>query len=316
MDKLALNNNLNFNLRNQPIKDILHTYITKVNSIPSLSQEEEIKFTNAYYINKEISAAKTLIESHLKLVIKIAMKYKNIGLSLIDLISQGNIGLMKAVDKFDPNKGFKLSTYATHWIKADIQEFILKSWSLVKIGTTALQKKLFYSIKKIKNQIIKLNGGIFNNSDYEEIASCVGATALEVKEIDLRISNTDVSLNVPIYNFANNTTSEAIDYLADNKPSPELALIVSYDKKKKYQLLKLALNLLNTREREVFIARKLLEEQKTLDELSKILRISKERVRQIEVTSFEKVKKFILNNKDKFNLFSQNIANSQLLLSV
>lgn len=316
MDKLALNNNLNFNLRNQPIKDILHTYITKVNSIPSLSQEEEIKFTNAYYINKEISAAKTLIESHLKLVIKIAMKYKNIGLSLIDLISQGNIGLMKAVDKFDPNKGFKLSTYATHWIKADIQEFILKSWSLVKIGTTALQKKLFYSIKKIKNQIIKLNGGIFNNSDYEEIASCVGATALEVKEIDLRISNTDVSLNVPIYNFANNTTSEAIDYLADNKPSPELALIASYDKKKKYQLLKLALNLLNTREREVFIARKLLEEQKTLDELSKILRISKERVRQIEVTSFEKVKKFILNNKDKFNLFSQNIANSQLLLSV
>lgn len=301
MNNLILSNN------NQPVKDILHTYITKVNSIPSLLSQEEIKYTNDYYQYKTVTSAKKLIESHLKLVIKVAMRYKPLGLSLIDLISEGNIGLMKAIDKFDPSRGFKLSTYVTYWIKANIQEFILKSWSLVKIGTTALQKKLFYSIKKIKTQISKLNNRNFLESDYEEIALCMGATKEEVKEIDLRINNTDVSLNAPIYSENSSSKIEAIDFLPDNKQAPEIMMIASYDKKKQYQLLKLALKLLNEREREIFIARKLLEDQKTLDELSKMYNVSKERVRQIETSSFEKVKNFIVNNINSYNIFNNNL---------
>lgn len=280
-----------------PIKDIFQSYIKKVNSIKSLEIQEELFLAKDYYENKNFSSAKKIVESHLKLVVKVALKYKNFGQNIIDLISEGTIGLMKAVEKFNPYTGFRFSTYAVFWIKSNIQEYILRTWSLVKIGTTTLQKKLFYSLSKMKNQIVALEGRAFQSSDYDKIAKQIGATREEVSEIDARLSGHDVSLNRQF--VKNDRIMEPIDLLQSNSIDPIALAISNNDAKLKHDLIENALNSLTKREKEVVIARKILDEQKTLDDLSKEYGVSKERIRQIEVAALDKVRKFVIANMPK-----------------
>jgi len=273
-------------------------YLQEINNIPSLSKEEEFLLAKNYLENSDLEAAHKLVSSHLKLVVKIAMKYKNYGLPVPELVSEGNIGLMQAVKKYDPDLGFRLSTYAMWWIKASIQEYVLKSWSLVKIGTTSAQKKLFFSLGKIKHRIVNSCARSINEQDYEKMADKLGVSVREVVEMDQRISGPDISLNRSA-NYGDDEGAEAIEFLPEQKPNQELSLLKKQDMQNKKLVLTEAMRVLNDREVKILKARKLSYSPETLDSLSMKYDISKERVRQIESRAFEKIQNYMLTRISK-----------------
>ena len=268
-------------------------YLSEINNIPSLTKEEEFMLAKAYLEKHDLDAAHKLVKSHLKLVTKIAMQYKNYGLPVTELVSEGNLGLMQAVKKYDPELGFRLSTYAMWWIKASIQEYVLKSWSLVKIGTTSAQKKLFFSLRKIKNKITSTNARPVNEGDYENIAKELGVSVKEVGEMNQRLSGSDMSLNRSI-DSDDDSSGEMIELIQETKPSQEVILEKSQVLNKQRKMLAEAMQVLNEREIKILTARKLNDSPSTLDALSNEYSISKERVRQIENKAFEKIQNYVL----------------------
>lgn len=276
-----------------------YQYLQKINKIPSLSQEEEFLLAKAYLEQNDLQAAHKLVTSHLKLVAKIAISYRNYGLPISELASEGNMGLMQAVKKYNPNLGFRLSTYAMWWIKAAIQEYVLRSWSLVKMGTTAAQKKLFFSLGKVKRKITNLNSRAVTDQDFGQIARELGVTTNEVSEMNSRLSGSDLSLNNLVNNADNDNGSELIEFLPETRPSQELRLISQEDSVNKRNMLTKAMKILNDRELHILTERKLTDSPKTLDSLSIEYKISKERIRQIEKVAFEKIRNFILKQMPK-----------------
>lgn len=272
----------------------LFQYISEVNKIPVLTEEEEI-----YYAKEKdagnINAAKMLISSHLRLVVKIASQYKNYGLPMMDLISEGNIGLMRAVKTFDYTKGYKLATYSMWWIKAFIQEYILKTWSIVKIGTNAIQKKLFFNLKKIKNELLKSQSNKhLTDKDIAAISDLLNVSKQDVVEMDCRTTKGDLYLNAKA-----NTDDDAeiIDLIPANQALQDSVVDKRRENKKKSKILENSLNILNEREKEIIKLRRLTDKPLTLAEISKKYNISGERARQIEAKAIEKMKRYALENK-------------------
>ena len=275
----------------------LAVYLQEIKKFPMLTAEEEYMLAKRYKEHGDSDAAHKLVTSHLRLVAKIAMGYRGYGLPVGELISEGNIGLMQAVKKFDPDKGFRLATYAMWWIKAAIQEYILHSWSLVKIGTTAAQKKLFFNLRKIKNELKLIHDGSLKPDEIKEISKKLDVQEKEVVDMNNRMAGPDHSLNAPL---KQDSSSEWQDWLVDGGTSQEESLGESQEYKFRKTILMNALSVLNEREKYIFNARRLHEKQSTLDELSKKFNISRERVRQIEVKAFEKVQNSIKHlMKDK-----------------
>lgn len=288
----------NLDLPNLNYESSLQRYLAEINKIPSLSQEEEFLLAKAFLENADKNAANRLVTSHLKLVAKIAMSYRNYGLPINEMISEGNIGLIHAVKKYDPSLGFRLSTYAMWWIKAHIQDYVLKSWSLVKIGTTAAQKKLFFSLSKLKNKISYLYSRNVNDQDYEAIAKDLGVSKKDVLEANERLYLRDVSLNQCVQGGGDEGTAEMIDFLPDAGPSQEVLVSMEQESRLRKDVLVQGLESLSQRELYIIKSRKLKDPADTLETLSNKFHISKERVRQIENRAFEKLKVFVL---DKFN---------------
>ena len=274
----------------------LSNYLTSVNRFPILSEKEEYMLAKRWQTKSDAKAARKLITSHLRLVAKIAFGYKGYKLPIEDIISEGNVGLMKAVKKFDPDKGFRLSTYAMWWIKASINEFILNSWSLVKLGTTAAQKKLFFNLQRLKNQMSQIEKGELPPEIVKKIAKRLSSKNLKIEEKDViemnrRLLGPEKSLNSPI--SIDNETEE-ITLLKSNEENQENKLDKIDEKSKRKELLLKALERLNEREKDIFIKRCLDDPPATLEKLSKTYNVSRERIRQIEVRCFEKVKKMAL----------------------
>ena len=270
----------------------LSGYLQEVRKYPLLEPEEEYMLAERWKNHGDAEAARILITSHLRLVAKIALGFRGYGLPLEDVISEGNVGLMKAVKRFEPERGFRLSTYAMWWIRASIQEYILRSWSLVKLGTTAAQKKLFFNLRRIKGQIKAIHDGELPPEAVSEIATRLNVKEDEVIEMNRRLAGHDHSLNAPVVNEAD---AEWIDRLENGDDDQEVALSEAEEFGKRRELLEDALGELNERERDIFISRFLNDPVQTLEELSKVYDISRERVRQIEVRAFEKVQKRMLN---------------------
>lgn len=273
----------------------LSSYLKKVNSYPLLTPEEEFELAEKVFKQQDITAAHTLVTTHLKLVVKIAMQMNHYKMSLMDLIAEGSIGLMHAVKKFNPYLGNRLSTYATWWIKASITEYIIKSWSLVKIGTTVAQKKLFFNLNKLKRKILDAqNSNTLTDADTKNIAEQLSVSPAEVKEMDMRLGRS-ASLDENLSSNEDNN-STLMDTLEDKSANHERVVADAQDGNHKKQTLLKALDTLNEREKAIILARKLQEKATTLDELSKTYKISRERVRQIENKAMEKVKTFCLEN--------------------
>ena len=274
----------------------LAIYLQEIKKFPILTAEEEYMLAKRYKEHGDTDAAHKLVTSHLRLVAKIAMGYRGYGLPVTDLISEGNVGIMQAVKKFDPERGFRLATYAMWWIRAQIQEYVLHSWSLVKIGTTAAQKKLFFNLKKIKNQLKSFDEGSLSPDNIREIASRLNLKETEVMDMENRLSTKDQSLNTYITNEAN---TEWQDMLIDEKETQDITAEKIDEYKYRKALFEKALNNLNFREKEIIKLRKLSDKPKKLEELSQKFNISRERVRQIEEAAIKKLQKEVLNSKLK-----------------
>ena len=267
-------------------------YLQQIKKFPMLTQKQEINLANRWRKDGDTSAAHKLVTSHLRLVARIARGYRGYGLPVTELISEGNIGLMQAVKKYDPDKGFRLATYAMWWIRAAIQEYVLKSWSLVKIGTTAAQKKLFFNLKKLKNQLSDYSEGNLKPHQVKEIADRLNVSEKEVTEMEGRMSGNDYSLNALVSADGNEEWQE---WLVDEDADHEIKIAEKEEIKKRKILLSKAINVLNEREKDIIQGRKLSENPKTLDELSKEYKISRERIRQIEERAFQKLQTEMLN---------------------
>ena len=267
-------------------------YLQQIKKFPMLTEKQEINLANKWRNEGDTSAAHQLVTSHLRLVAKIAMGYRGYGLPVTELISEGNIGLMQAVKKYDPDKGFRLATYAMWWIRAAIQEYVLKSWSLVKIGTTAAQKKLFFNLKKLKNQLSDYSDGNLKPHQVKEIADRLDVSEKEVTEMEGRMSGNDYSLNAVV---SAEGEEEWQEWLVDEDADHEIKIAENEEISKRKELLSKAINILNDREKNIIKDRKLSEEPKTLDELSKEYKISRERIRQIEERAFQKLQMEMLN---------------------
>ena len=267
-------------------------YFEQIRRFPMLERQEEHVLAKDWREHGDQEAAHRLVTSHLRLVAKIAMGYRGYGLPISEMISEGNLGLMQAVDRYEPDRGFRLSTYATWWIKASIQECILRSWSLVKLGTTASQKKVFFNLRKAKSKICKLDKEDMRPDEISLIAKRLGVTASDVIDMNRRLGG-DASLNVPIRGDGNN--GEWQDRLADESESQETVLAESEEFENRRKALSLALDTLNNREHRILRARRLADDPITLEELAGEFGISRERVRQIEVRAFEKVQKVVRN---------------------
>jgi RNA polymerase sigma-32 factor len=265
------------------------SYLRDINKIPSLQPEEEYMLAKRLADDQDVFAAQKLVESHLKLVAKIAMSFRNYGLPVTDLVSEGNLGLMQAVKKFDPERGCRLSTYAMWWIKAAIQEFILKSWSLVKIGTTTAQKKLFFNLGRLKRKIYSVEGEEFNQSHHKQVAEELNVKESEVAEMNIRLTQ-DRYLNEPL---GEEGSGDLIDIVPETRANQEVLVNASQEAKQRKSMLHNAMNELNDREQYIINSRKLRESPLTLEDLSKHFSISKERVRQIEEKAMEKLTKFV-----------------------
>ena len=294
---------INLNLPSISIDGGLSNYLTQIKKFPMLSPEEEYMLAKRWKKRADLKSAQKLITSHLRLVAKIAMAYRGYGLPVNEMISEGNIGLMQAVKKFEPEKGFKLATYAIWWIKASIQEYILRSWSLVKIGTTSAQKKLFFNLKKIKNQLSINNNNDLKKEHIEEISKRLNVKKEEVVSMNRRLSGKEKSLNDPV---KDESGTQWQDWLVDNNIDQELALSKKQEFTQRKNLMNDAMNILNDRERKILIARKLSDEPSTLEDLSKKYKVSRERIRQIETKAFEKLQKAILTAAKPNNLLPKN----------
>ena len=268
----------------------IYPYLKKINQFPMLTDEEERKLAIDWLKNGNTKAAQKLVTSHLRLVAKIAMGYRGYGLPLFDLISEGNLGLIQAIRKFDPDKGFRLATYAIWWIRASIQEYVLHSWSLVKIGTTAAQKKLFFNLRRLRNQLKKYEEGYLTNDQIKSISQDLGVTEDEVKQMEGRVFNQDFSLNTPL-NDEND--SEWIDQVEDDNIDVVTRVEERDELDKRKALYNQAVKKLEPRELEILTARRLDEEPKTLEDLSQKYSISRERVRQIENKAIKKLQEEI-----------------------
>jgi RNA polymerase sigma-32 factor len=266
----------------------LTRYLEEIRQFPMLEPQQEYMLAKSWREHGDRDAAHQLVTSHLRLVARIAMGYRGYGLPIGEVISEGNVGLMQAVKRFDPDKGFRLATYAMWWIRAAIQEYILRSWSLVKMGTTAAQKKLFFNLRKIKGQLKALEEGDLRPDQVKRIATQLGVTEEDVVSMNRRLAG-DSSLNAPVRNDAE--SGEWQDWLVDDTMDQETALAESEERENRRGMLAEALKGLNARERRVFEARRLAEEPLTLEELSAEFGVSRERIRQIEVRAFEKVQK-------------------------
>ena len=295
-------NNNNYNLPALSNEGGLAAYLSQIKKFPMLAAEEEYMLAKNWQSTGNVKSAEKLVTSHLRLVAKIAMGYKGYGLPLNEMISEGNVGLMQAVKKFEPEKGFRLATYAMWWIKASIQEYILRSWSLVKIGTTTAQKKLFFNLKKIKNQISPQSEGDLRKEHVEDIAKRLSVSEDEVVSMNRRLSGKEQSLNTPI----SEDGDEWQDWVVDNEMDHELKIAQSDEMEQRKDLLQDSIKILNDREKKILYSRRLTDEPTTLDELSKKYKISRERVRQIENKAFEKLQKHMLNSAKSKNLLPVN----------
>jgi RNA polymerase sigma-32 factor len=267
----------------------LTRYLEEIRRFPMLEPQEEYMLAKRYAEHGDRDAAHRLVTSHLRLVAKIAMGYRGYGLPIGEVISEGNVGLMQAVTRFEPEKGFRLATYAMWWIKAAIQEYILRSWSLVKMGTTANQKRLFFNLRKVKSQIQALDEGDLKPDQVKQIATKLNVSEEEVVSMNRRLSG-DASLNAPI-RASDGDSGEWQDWLADDSQSQEAVLAEQDELDQRRDMLKDALDVLDQRERRIFEARRLVEDPLTLEQLSDEFDVSRERVRQLEVRAFEKVQK-------------------------
>jgi len=268
----------------------LSRYLQEIRKFPMLEPDEEFMLAKRYKEHEDPAAAQKLITSHLRLVAKIAMGYRGYGLPISEVISEGNVGLMHAVKRFEPDKGFRLATYAMWWIRAAIQEYVLRSWSLVKIGTTAAQKRLFFNLRKVKSQIAALDDGNLHPDQIKHIATTLNVTEADVVSMNQRLTG-DASLNAPMR--ADEGASEWQDWLIDDTPDQETVLGDSEEYDERMGLLKNAMSDLNEREKAIFQARRLRETPATLEELAQEYSVSRERIRQIEVRAFEKVQEAV-----------------------
>ena len=280
----------------------LTAYLDQIKKFPMLDAEEEYMLAKNWKATGNVKSAEKLVTSHLRLVAKIAMGYKGYGLPVSEMISEGNIGLMQAVKKFEPEKGFRLATYAMWWIKASIQEYILRSWSLVKIGTTAAQKKLFFNLKKLKNQIAPKTEGDLKHEHVKDIANRLDVSEDEVVSMNRRLLGKEQSLNAPI----GEDGDEWQDWVVDKDMDQELKFAQQEEIEQRKDLLSESIKILNDREKEILYSRRLADEPITLDDLSKKYKISRERIRQIENKAFEKLQKHMLNAARSKNLLPAN----------
>ncbi|HKV00464.1 MAG TPA: RNA polymerase sigma factor RpoH [Vineibacter sp.] len=270
----------------------LTRYLQEIRKFPMLAPDEEYILAKRWREHNDSDAAHKLVTSHLRLVAKIAMGYRGYGLPIGELISEGNVGMMQAVKRFDPDRGFRLATYAMWWIRASIQEYILHSWSLVKMGTTAAQKKLFFNLRKIKGQMQAIDDGDLNPDQVKKIATRLGVPEDEVVNMNRRLTAPDQSLNAPT---RTDGESEWQDWLVDDSPNQEARFSENQELEQRRSLLTDAMRTLSDRERHILTQRRLIEEPKTLEDLSDEFKISRERVRQIEVRAFEKLQRAMKN---------------------
>jgi RNA polymerase sigma-32 factor len=270
----------------------LSRYLAEIRKFPLLAPEEEYMLAKRWKEHEDAEAARKLVTSHLRLVAKIAMGYRGYGLPVSEIVAEGNVGLMQAVKRFDPERGFRLATYAMWWIRASIQEFILRSWSLVKIGTTSDQKKLFFNLRKAKNKINAIEEGDLSQAHVTTLADQLGVSEREVVNMNRRLSAPDSSLNAPL---RGDGESEWQDWLADDTVDQETVMAESEEVAERRGLLDAALGELPEREREIIRARRLQDEPATLEELSHKFGISRERVRQIEVRAFDRLQRSMKN---------------------
>ena len=292
----------NYNLPILSNEGGLSAYLAQIRKFPMLDAEEEYMLAKNWKQTGNLKSAEKLVTSHLRLVAKIAMGYKGYGLPVNEMISEGNVGLMQAVKKFEPEKGFRLATYAMWWIKASIQEYILRSWSLVKMGTTTAQKKLFFNLKKLKNQIAPRSEGDLRNEHVTEIANKLDVSEDEVVSMNRRLSGKEHSLNSPV----GEDGDQWQDWVVDKEMDQELRFAQNEEINQRKDLLKDSIKILNDREKEILYSRRLTDEPSTLEDLSKKFKISRERIRQIENKAFEKLQKHMLNSAKSKNLISAN----------
>ena len=292
----------NYNLPVLSNEGGLGLYLAQIKKFPMLAAEEEYMLAKNWRKTGNLKSAEKLVTSHLRLVAKIAMRYKGYGLPVNEMISEGNVGLMQAVKKFEPEKGFRLATYAMWWIKAAIQEYILRTWSLVKIGTTTAQKKLFFNLKKIKNQIAPRTEGDLRDEHVSEIANKLSVSEEEVVSMNRRLSGKEHSLNAPI----GEDGDQWQDWVVDKEMDHELRFAQQEEMGQRKDLLQDSIKILNEREKEILYARRLTDEPLTLEVLSKKYKISRERIRQIENKAFEKLQKHMLNSARSKNLLPAN----------
>ena len=267
----------------------LSRYLREIRKFPMLEAQQEYMLAKSYADHQDTDAAHQLVTSHLRLVAKVAMGYRGYSLALGEVIQEGNVGLMQAVKKVDAERGFRLATYAMWWIRASIQEYILRSWSLVKIGTTAAQKKLFFNLRKIKGQIDAIDGGQLTPEQVTEISDRLNVSPEDVEQMDGRMSGSDRSLNAPI-SHGEDDSGEWQDWLEDDREDPEAALVVSDEMDVRREMMQQAMSVLNEREIDILTARRLSEPAATLEELSQKHDVSRERIRQIETRAFEKLR--------------------------
>ena len=268
----------------------LQRYLGAIRKFPMLEADQEYMLAKRFHDDSDLDAAHQLVTSHLRLVAKIAMGYRGYGLPVAELISEGNVGLMQAVKRYDPDRGFRLATYAMWWIRAAIQEYILHSWSLVKMGTTAAQKKLFFNLRKLKGQLQAIEEGDLSPENVTKIATELNVPEQDVVSMNRRLASADNSLNAPV---RADSEGEWQDWLIDDSESQESMLAESDEMSKRRELLEAAMKGLNERERHILNERRLRDEPRTLEELSQEYDISRERVRQIEVRAFEKLQKAV-----------------------
>jgi len=291
------------NLPSIDVEGSLSSYLTQIKKFPMLSAEEEYMLAKSWRDRGDLRSAHKLITSHLRLVAKIAMGYRGYGLPVSEMVSEGNIGLMQAVKKFEPEKGFRLATYAMWWIKASIQEYVLRSWSLVKMGTTTAQKKLFFNLKKIKNQISSGNNGDLKAEHVDKISKMLNVKKEEVVSMNRRLLGKEKSLNSPI---KDESGVEWQDWIVDDKVDQELKLSHEQEFNQRKKLMDDSISILNPREKDILTSRRLSENAPTLEDLSKKYNISRERIRQIETKAFEKLQKAMLNAAKSNNLLPRN----------
>ena len=297
-----MNTTMNGNLPALSNEGGLSAYLEQIKKFPMLEAEEEYTLAKNWRTNGNVKAAEKLVTSHLRLVAKIAMGYRGYGLPVNEMISEGNVGLMQAVKKFEPEKGFRLATYAMWWIRASIQEYVLRSWSLVKIGTTTAQKKLFFNLKKIKNQIAPQSEGDLRPEHVNEIANKLDVSEHEVVSMNRRLSGKEFSLNAHV----GEDGDEWQDWLVDKELDHDLKFAHQEEMGQRQSLLKDSIKVLNDREREILNSRRLTDNPITLENLSKKYQISRERVRQIENKAFEKLQKHMLILAKSKNLLPVN----------